>query len=220
MIARVLILVALVLAAGVVQWQTRPVDVPSAPALSGLPMQFGAWQGRRAVDYSDDVLAVLGVDDYVHRAYTTNTQQQANLYVGYYRSQEKGASIHSPLNCLPGGGWEPVDVQRMSFTRGAAHRVIIRKGTQRLLVVYWYQTPTRVEGNEYLGRFYSVVDMMRHGRNDAAIVRVTVPIEPGPDGEARAASQAAELAALVQPAVDRLLFPSAVATTGAFSRSL
>ena len=216
--SRVLILLALLLAAGVMRWQTSPVDVPSAPSLSELPMQFGAWQGRRAVDYDDTVLAALGVDDYVHRAYTTNDQRQANLYVGYYRSQEKGGSAHSPLNCLPGGGWEPVHVERKAFARGAAHQVIIRKGTQRLLVVYWYQTPTRVEGNEYLGRFYSVVDMMRHGRNDAAIVRVMVAIEPGPQGEARAASDAVQLAGLVQPAVDRLLFPSALTTAVALAR--
>lgn len=215
---RVLILIALVLAAGVVRWQTNPVDVPPASSLNELPMQFGAWQGRRAVDYDDRVLSVLGVDDYVNRAYTTNDRWQANLYVGYYRSQQKGASIHSPLHCLLGGGWESVHVERVPFTRGAAHQVTIRKGAQRLLVVYWYQTPTRVEGNEYLGRFYAVVDRMRYGRNDAAMVRVTVPIERGPQAEARAASQAVELATLVQPAVDRLLFSSTARTAVALAR--
>ena len=30
------------------------------------------------------------------------------LYIGYFRSQRTGATIHSPKNCLPGAGWTPM----------------------------------------------------------------------------------------------------------------
>ena len=30
------------------------------------------------------------------------------LYIGYYGSQRQGDTMHSPLNCLPGAGWEPL----------------------------------------------------------------------------------------------------------------
>lgn len=207
MTTRILVLIGLVVIAGVARLQTAVADVPAATSLEAVPMELGAWRGRRAVDYTPEVVEVLGVDDYVNRAYSAPGGRQAHLYVGYYRSQHQGGAIHSPLNCLPGGGWEPIYLERIPFSRGAARRVIIRKGGQRLLVVYWYQTPTRIEGDEYRGRFYTVVDAMRHGRNDAAMVRVMVPIDSESDGEARATGEALELAALVQPQIDRVLFP-------------
>jgi EpsI family protein len=184
-----------------------PVDVPPATSLEQLPYTLGAWAGRRAADYDPQVLAVLGVDDYVNRAYYASGDRQANVYVGYYRSQRQGASIHSPLNCMPGAGWEAERTERVPFEQGTARRVVIRKDAQRLLVVYWYQTAARIEGDEYLGRFYTVLDTMRHGRNDAALVRVTVPVASDAQGEARAAEYAFELARQVQPHVGRLLFP-------------
>jgi EpsI family protein len=204
--ARVLVLVVLVTIAGVLRLQTAPVDVIHAGSLTGLPMVFGEWQGRRGADYAPNVVAALGVDEYVNRGYVASGGRSANLYVGYYRSQEQGASIHSPLNCLPGAGWEPETVSRIPFARGSARLVIVRKGAQRLMVLYWYQTATRIEGDEYRGRFYTVVDTLKYGRNDAALVRVTVPI-PLPGDEGTSIRKATELAALVQPEIDRALFP-------------
>lgn len=207
MTRRILVLLGLVLLAGLLRWQMAPVDVPPAISLEQLPYTLGAWAGRRAAGYDPQVLAVLGVDDYVNRAYYASGDRQANVYVGYYRSQRQGASIHSPLNCMPGAGWEAERTERVPFEQGTARRVVIRKDAQRLLVVYWYQTAARIEGDEFLGRFYTVLDTMRHGRNDAALVRVTVPVDSDAQGEARAAEYAFELARQVQPHVGRLLFP-------------
>lgn len=206
MTRRILVLIALVTLAGLVRWQFAPLDVVPGASLDSLPMSLGEWQGRRAADYAPAVVDALGVDDYVNRAYYASDHRQANVYVGYYRSQQQGQSIHSPLNCMPGAGWEAEKTDRVPFDRGTARRVVIRKGTQRLLVAYWYQTSSRVEGDEYLDKLYTLIDTMRHGRNDAALVRVTVPIEPGPQGEERAAERAFELAGLVQPQISRLLF--------------
>lgn len=206
MTRRILVLIALVTFTGMVRWQFAPLDVVPGASLDSLPLSLGEWQGRRAADYAPAVVDALGVDDYVNRAYYASGDRQANVYVGYYRSQQQGQSIHSPLNCMPGAGWEAERTDRVPFDRGTARRVVIRKGTQRLLVAYWYQSSSRVEGDEYLDKLYTLIDTMRYGRNDAALVRVTVPIEPGPQGEARAAERAFELARLVQPQVSRLLF--------------
>lgn len=209
MTRRIALIIGLVATAGVARWQMKPADVPRAVSLDQLPLELGSWHGRRAADYTTDVVAALGVDEYVNRGYATDDGAQANLYVGYYRSQQQGASIHSPLNCLPGAGWEPERVERVTFGRGTARKVTVRKGPRRFAVVYWYQTPTRVEGDEYRSRLYTVLDTLRYGRNDAALVRVMVPVGGGADGEALAAAHAFELAQLVAPQVQRLLFAQA-----------
>lgn len=206
-----LLLIGLIVLAGIVRWQTATADVAPVASLEMLPLELGTWQGRRAAGYEPSVEAALGVDDYLNRAYSTAAGLQANVYVGYYRSQDQGGSIHSPLNCMPGAGWQTEHVERVPFAGGAVRHVVIAKGAQRLFVVYWYQTPTRIEGDEYRGRFYAVLDTLRHGRNDAALVRVTVPIGTGANAEGRAAGAAIDLATRVLPEVDGLLFHPALA---------
>ena len=171
---------------------------PIRKPLSQLPFVVGTWQGRAEKEFSKEVLAVLRVDDYTTRTYVSPTGAGVGLYVGYHASQRQGASIHSPLNCLPGAGWLPAEQGRLplsvrSGARGPGrdilvNRVIIQKGLNRQLVLYWYQSHERVVASEYWGKVYSVVDAIRYNRTDAALVRVIAPIE----GEGREAAEQAE----------------------------
>ena len=131
-----------------------------------------------------------------------------SLYVGYYGSQRQGDTVHSPLNCLPGAGWVPTAVGRRTLlvadsghTRSIeVNRVLIQKGLDRQLVLYWYQGHGRVIASEYWGKAYLVVDAIRMNRTDGALVRVMVPLrDDGKHAEA-AADGAAESFA-------RALFP-------------
>jgi EpsI family protein len=112
------------------------------------------------------------------------------LYIGYYESQRQGDTMHSPLNCLPGAGWSPVQNDHLSInvpvslgtTTGArersieVNRYIIEKGVDRQVVLYWYQSHGRVVASEYWGKIYMVVDAIRINRTDGALVRVVAPI--------------------------------------------
>src|SRR6188768_1287619 len=77
--------------------------------LAALPLTIGSWQGHEAPPLADDVLAQLGVDDYVNREYFMAGSAPVGVYIGYYASQRQGDTIHSPQNCLPGAGWRPVE---------------------------------------------------------------------------------------------------------------
>jgi EpsI family protein len=156
--------------------------------LATLPMQLGAWSGREAPDLEKKILDVLGVDDYTRRTYFAGSEPGwVSLYIGYYRSQRQGDTVHSPLNCLPGAGWTPISQDRATLmvkdTPTASvdrevtiNRFVIQKGLERQLVLYWYQSHGRVVASEYWGRIYTVTDAIRHNRTDAALVRVIVPI--------------------------------------------
>ncbi len=108
MLARALILAVVLVGAGaIVQVAARrEVDVPRS-ALSALPREIGGWQGSDAAPLADDVVATLGVDDYVNRRYARGGLP-ISVYIGYYGNQRSGDAIHSPQNCLPGSGWQPV----------------------------------------------------------------------------------------------------------------
>lgn len=197
---------------------TRAEVVPPRESLAELPMQIDRWTGRTDPDFDQRTLSILGVDDYLSRTYYTQTggAPPIGLYVGYYKSQRQGDTMHSPLNCLPGAGWEPmsvahtrVDVQGPPDARDKIapidiNRVLIQKGLDRQLVLYWYQSQHRVVASEYWGKVYTVLDAVRYNRTDAAMVRVVTPIASEDaagiaDAESRARSFVQNVFPLLKP---------------------
>lgn len=185
MLIRALVLAAAFVATlGYVAHASHSEPIPMRAAFAAFPMQIDEWRGRPDPPLTDAVLAILGVDDYISRTYFTRTAV-AGLYSGYWRSQRQGDTIHSPLNCLPGAGWEPVskrDLQLQVPTTGGQprditiNRYVIQKGLDRQMVLYWYQSHGRVVASEYVGKFFLVKDAIQLNRTDAALVRVVVPI--------------------------------------------
>jgi len=82
------------------------------------------------------------------------------------------------------------------------NRYVLQHGTQRVLVLYWYQGRGRVEANEYVVKWNLIQDAVLRGRTDEALVRVVVPIE---DSEDHAFAIAAAAASVVMPALDAAL---------------
>jgi EpsI family protein len=194
--------------------KTEPVPI-RAP-LKQFPMTIGDWQGNDLPEMDAKVREVLGVDDYLDRIYIRGNQAMVGLYVGYYQSQRRGDTMHSPLNCLPGAGWNPmkrgylpIEVQSDSDNLNRTievNRIIIQKGMGKQLVLYWYQSIGRVVASEYWGKIYTVLDAMRTNRTDAALVRVICPIA-GMDAPAEENSEMAAVDFIrgVFPLLDRHL---------------
>jgi EpsI family protein len=186
MITRLLISSALLLSgAGYLHHATQSERVPPRSSMASLPMQVERWQGRQGAPFTTNVMKVLGVDDYVNRLYTTRGEPYVGLYVGFYQSQRQGDTMHSPLNCLPGAGWQPVRQDRSTFEVKSAdgtsrpitvNQFVIEKGVERQVVLYWYQSHGRVIASEYTSKIFMVYDALRLNRTDAAMVRVITPI--------------------------------------------
>ncbi len=181
---RVAVLFAsLLLAAAVVTRADRYEYVPPRATFAGFPMQVAEFRGVQQPPMDEKILAILGVDDYLTRAYFTPQGAGVGVYVGYWQSQRQGDTIHSPQNCLPGAGWEPVaqGLLTMADPRGPSNpqvvvnRYIIQKGLDKQLVLYWYQSHGRVVASEYWSKIYLVTDAIRLNRSDGALVRVIVP---------------------------------------------
>jgi EpsI family protein len=177
---------------------THAEPVPLPASLQAVPFTIGEWRGRDEPEFQPDVLAMLGVDDYLNRVYRTD-DAAVGLYVGYYDSQRQGGAAHSPMNCLPGTGWTPVRsdyltiaVPRESDARGApitVRRYRVRRGADEALVFYWYQSHGRVVANEYWSKAYLVYDAVRLNRTDTALVRL-VSMLPDDRADAQRAERA------------------------------
>jgi EpsI family protein len=189
-VARTLALCAcLIVAAVVLDHASQSEPVPLRTPLAAFPTRVEGWSSARSIDFDPSIVAVLGVTEYLNRVYIDERDRsQVGVYVGYYKSQRQGESIHSPLNCLPGSGWQPINSGRARIaippdgpSRNApppveVNRYVVQKGLDKLLVMYWYQSHGRVIASEYWGKFYMVADALRMNRTDAALIRVMVPI--------------------------------------------
>jgi EpsI family protein len=185
MLMRALIAAGMIVAAGIYAGgASAPERVPPREDLATMPVTLAQWEGQD-VSLEDDVIARLGVDDYINRRYVASDAPPVALYVGYYASQRQGDTIHSPQNCLPGAGWQPVTADRTTLdVSGRAipvNRFIIQKGLDRQAVFYWYQGRSRVVASEYANKAWLMLDAARLRRTDGGLVRVITPVPSTPD---------------------------------------
>jgi exosortase D (VPLPA-CTERM-specific) len=173
----------LVCAAGVISHSIsqRPEFAPNRVRFVEFPSTFGEWKGRSSL-LDQDVEQALRLDDYLLADYHAADGKPVNLYVAYYNSQRNGYSPHSPVVCLPGGGWLITQFDRTSYNLGGAelpfNRVIMEQGKDRQLVYYWFDERGRQVANEYTAKWYLLVDAIFKNRTDGALIRLITDIRP------------------------------------------
>ena len=174
------------------------------PLAEAVPLDIEGFDGRD-LSLSADEIEVAGVSNYLSRVFvrrdtTVRASHYFTLYVGYYDRQTSGKTIHSPKNCLPGSGWEPLTSQSAQIATPSGtvvvNRYLIQKGRDQALVLYWYQGRGRVASNEYAVKWDLVRDAALRRRSDEALVRVVVPIR---GSEADAFALASRIAGRVVP---------------------
>jgi EpsI family protein len=176
---RTLIACALMLLTMVsVRYLTHARDVEPTKPFSSFPKKIGEWIGKEE-RFDQRIVDVLGVDDSILFDYRRPDGRQVQLYVGYYHSQREGALIHSPKNCMPGAGWNIVhtSLEKLSLTSyNPDHiqviKLILQKGSQRQVVLYWFQSRGRFIHSEYWQKIYLVIDSITRSRTDGSFVRL------------------------------------------------
>ncbi len=162
------------------------------------------WEGRE-LGIDQKVLDILKLSDYMMRVYSPVVAQGGEeseisaeeeqdiqmtgvasslpvwLYVGYYQSQRTGATYHSPKNCLPGAGWQFMESDFSSMTMPdqtqiTVNKVLIQKGLEKQVILYWYHDRGRVIASEYWAKGYLVWDAMTKNRSDGSLVRISIPV--------------------------------------------
>ena len=179
--------------------------------LASLPMTMAGFSGRD-LTISAQEQRVAGMSSYVLRTFGRDSLTMFSVYAGYYAAQTQGKSIHSPKNCLPGAGWEPVTsgTRPVATSQGdfAVNRYVVAKGSVQALVYYWYQGRGRVAANEYAVKWDLLRDKAVARRSEETLVRIVVPVTGSMNG---ADSLAGSVATELIPQLFRLL-PAAQGT--------
>ena len=168
--------------------------------LRELPYTLDSWTGTEQ-PLPERIVQAVGVSDYTNRIYFNPQVGLAQLYVGYYASQRTGDTIHSPKNCLPGAGWDPVQSGYIKISIPGGRQIVvneyvIQQGLDKQLVFYWYQGRGRVIASEYSGKFWMVTDAISRNRTDGALVRLVTPMN---DGELQARARLVSFTQLLFP---------------------
>ncbi len=196
-----LFVAVVVLLGGIFAMHTlRPKDATGLQRpLREFPTAIEIWRGED-LPFEDAVVRATGADDYINREYLGGVRP-VELYIGYYKNQRSADRIHSPKNCLPGSGWEPVssaqlEIGSLDGLPVVVNEYVVEQGTKRDLVLYWYQMHGRIVASEYTAKFWLVADGLRRMSADGAMIRIWTTAA---DGEANARTRAVDFARHVYP---------------------
>jgi EpsI family protein len=158
---------------------TSSVGASTPADLTSIPASLDEWVATAAPPLDPDVARVLAADLYVHRFYS-GRRGVVEMDVAYYAKPRVGANMHSPLNCLPGNGWQVTDVRDAEVTAaGRAWSVrdsVVERRGSRFALTYWFQSRQRIVGNEWATRAYLLSDALQRRPTDAGIVRLMMPV--------------------------------------------
>ena len=150
--------------------------------------------------FEDSVYAVLNADANLLRNYVSPaTREWTNLYIGYYGTAKGGRASHLPQFCYTGQGWAIEDWDVVSLNSPdlgpvRINRMVVRKGIERQLVYFWFQSENQVMATGLEQNWYKFHHKFLYDRNDGAFVRVSLPFPHGKEADteekARAFSQA------------------------------
>lgn len=176
---------------------------PPVPAFDDVAFVLEGWDGMPAPELAPDVADVLAADAYLHRYYVSEIGA-VEMDVAYYTQRRVGASMHSPLNCLPGNGWTILEDRELTVDTSVGPRqvreLVVKRNESVYAMTYWYQNGHRVLSGEASTRLRLLADALQRRPADVGLVRVMTPLshEAGAGREGIAA-----FTALVIPELER-----------------
>jgi EpsI family protein len=181
----ILVLQAVAFYAVVSRAETAPPMMP----LATFPTDVSGWKMVREYQLDKETEDVLKADDTLNRAYVSPDEKaSAILFIAFFKTQRYGQAPHSPKNCLPGNGFEPIESGQIEVAvPGRAqplriNRYLTARGDERSVTLYWYQSHDRVIAEEFAAKIWLIADSIRYHRSDTSLVKVVVPVRNN-DGE-------------------------------------
>jgi EpsI family protein len=206
------ILTALLVAQAIMFYSVamRAETAPPVGPLTAFPTETGGWQMVREYQIDQDTLAVLKADDTLNRVYVDPARTtDAFLFIAFFKTQRYGQAPHSPKNCLPGNGYEPIESGQIAVEVPGRdepvriNRYLTARGDEKSVTLYWYQSHNRVIAGEFSAKLWLIADSIRYRRSDTALVKVVVPVRNNDAG--RATRLAVEFVKAAFPALSRQL---------------
>ena len=187
--------------------QANPLREP----LAAFPLEIDHWHGSD-VALTESQFSSLGTRDVLMREYSDSSQDApVLLHVAFYSRQQQGSTMHSPLHCIPGSGWEVEQRTLTPLIPGPsgrpfdANEVVFRRERDRILMLYWYLEQGAPQASEFKGAFETMWDSATEGRSYGCLIRFSTPITSTTQD---ALARISALAAATLPILDNRFLPA------------
>lgn len=206
---------ALIVIGGAIGWQIIPernVGEVTRTSFVEFPAHISGWhQVGPTRRLPSAVARVLGADDYHSVNFSNQSAEESiEFFSAWYEDQSRGG-VHSPEICLPGSGWEIAWLERIDLSSDMEwdrpfqiNRAIIQKGEVRMMVFYWFDQKGRKIAWDMAAKYWLLVDGVRTGRTDGAIVRLTTKISDD-ETDADAEMRLMDMMRATVPILDRFI---------------
>ena len=183
MVVRGLLVILLVAASGAYAYQlnTQRSPVEGLPALEELPKSFADGWASTDRALADDVAAVLAADLTLHRFFQNRSGAQVAMFIAYFKEQQVNSQIHSPRQCVPGGGWTVMSLEQTTLDLPSgplsASRMDIQRQGNHSQIVYWFRTRGGTVTGEYSLKWDLIRNSIARRPTDAVFVRFSATAE-------------------------------------------
>lgn len=158
------------------------VTVKEQIELTDLPKTFNEWQMEENLLLDEKTLNVLKSDQDIWRTYQNSEGYAIGLFIAYFKDQKYGSQIHSPIHCVPGGGWKIIENINYNVTVYCSpaqemklNKMIVTNGPYKQLILYWFWTRSGMITNEYGLKIDLAKNALFRKPTDAAFIRIDTP---------------------------------------------
>ncbi len=145
-----------------------------------LPLFVNGWTGED-IEVNNRTLEILETNDVLMRDYKKDQDPPVQLCIVYASSNRKVS--HPPEICYSGSGWSleekrPVvfSIKSDEYPEFSAIKLIIEKGDQKQLVLYWYKCKSEYATNYYRQQINIVKNEIITGKSTSGMVRISTPV--------------------------------------------
>ena len=175
---RVAVVLALLAGAALFISFHKDLQVPLARPFAEFPVAHNGWRMVSQSNFSDDILSSLRPTEYLSRRYARADGKYVDMYMSYFDGSPEGGRIHSPKNCLPGGGWSELSSTRTTMAVGGDTvnlvQAVYAYGENKELFYYWFVMRSQTISDEYSLKIAEIVGSIIYQRRDQSFVRVSV----------------------------------------------
>lgn len=150
--------------------------------LSPIPKTLGDWTSTD-LEMDADIKKMLDPDLLIWRSYQRPNGPPVFLYGVFYTFQGAGKTMHSPLNCYPGGGWVVSGHQKVALAgkdhpenRIVASRIEISRNGFRYLLYYWYYAAGQTAAGQFSNKLKTLAGAVLKRRNDGGLITVSAAL--------------------------------------------
>ncbi len=150
----------------------------SSQPIVNFPLEIEEFHGK-TVFPSDKNFHDPSADNWILRIYLKKGHNKPiRVFLGYWESQNEGKRVNSPRYTI--GGWEYYWIKTKSVTLGSKtvklKEFLNEHGPEKELVYYCYIVDGKIISSEYRFRFFSMLSSLLTGRNNAALLRISMPV--------------------------------------------